>query len=78
MTDPTPNLDITIRGGLPTIIPSHTPPKPPRHQPDTPVNKKFSPQKPKPKKRQPKTAPTPTANTEPPPGETDNESTPPS
>lgn len=76
MPDDTTNPDITIRSGLPTIIPNPPPTRPPRHQPDTPVNKKFAPQKTQPKKRQAKTKPTPAAHTQPPPGDTDNEPAP--
>lgn len=54
MTGPTINTHSTVRGGMPTIIPAQQPTKATRFQPDTPVNKKFTPQKPTPKKRQAK------------------------
>lgn len=42
MSNQTVNTDLTVRGGLPTIIPATVRPGTPRHQPNTPVNKKFA------------------------------------
>lgn len=42
MTPNQKNPDITVRGGLINVPNSAKPHRPPRHQPDTPVNKKAA------------------------------------
>ncbi|MBA7648726.1 hypothetical protein ES703_56514 [subsurface metagenome] len=67
MAPASPNPDPTVRGGQVNTVPAHIPTQPPRHQPNTPVNKKFATAAaPKPKRRTKTKASTPP---EPPPEE---------
>ena len=70
MTEPQPNPDPTIRGGQVNVPDSHIPRNPNRHQPDTPINKKFRP--PAASKNTRRTKTKTTSSPSPPPAEGEN------